>query len=446
MRTSSSWFSALAMAGALALGCGDDDGGANPDAASNPDGSAEADAAEQALLRNNTIAIFEAKVVNPEGLAVGLQGGEIRIDFEDETTPNAVQALDLNGDGQPDSNIGGCRVTRVDVGVSVEKTKTDEGVISVTGTGITNGDFNCAFNETAGEYKCQMTDADAAGVLPVGSTATPVGSGAVLIAFNDAGKTFGAAYQGTGIVIAGFPDAAANGAFPVISPGGTATSLVVFNPDLAAPSTVTVEGTYATFVGEGPVPAAAGPTPFNFLQNDSMVTLNGPTGSSIVDPWSEASTCTAAGCTYTTNGENSTGTLDLDDASAAPNAFPVAGGVDFALSCGGTGGNCGRTNGGTLNAFIISGETTDAVVPVGGANNLKMPDPVTSFATFSCAFLGQTSGTMPAAAVDAILATNPTRIQVNVISAGGVIAADDDGESVTNILTGHAVVGFTDVP
>jgi hypothetical protein len=80
-----------------------------------------------------------------------------------------------------------------------------------------------------------------------------------------------------------------------------------------------------------------------------------------------------------------------------------------------------------------------------------MPDPVNQFATFQCAFIGATSGTIPAAAVDAILGaggppgarTGPTRIQTQVIIAGGAIATNPNQEATSNILQGHATVGFT---
>jgi hypothetical protein len=182
----------------------------------------------------------------------------------------------------------------------------------------------------------------------------------------------------------------------------------------------------------------------NFLSNEGEATLEGPTGSTIIDPWDEAS---ASCCTYQINGENMMGSVSLDSSLGQVDSFPTTA-ADYTLSCdpmtGAMDGQCGRTDGGSINALIISGETTDAPITVAdGATG--MPDPVGTFATFQCAFLGLQTGTIPEAAVEAILGTNPTRIQTQVIIAGGTIASNPNGEAVTNILLGHAVVGFTDL-
>jgi hypothetical protein len=94
--------------------------------------------------------------------------------------------------------------------------------------------------------------------------------------------------------------------------------------------------------------------------------------------------------------------------------------------------------------MIINGVTTDA--EVNPADPLNMDDPpVASFATFTCSAIGMDTVTIPEAGVEAILATNPTRIQVTV---GRVFASLNPVPNAanTNVVVGHSVTGFTDIP
>ena len=105
---------------------------------------------------------------------------------------------------------------------------------------------------------------------------------------------------------------------------------------------------------------------------------------------------------------------------------------------------CGSsTTNGVINGITISGRTTDASV-LGLAPN-AMPDPVGSFATFSCSAFGFGEdfvgfATLSAGAMAAILGTSPTRIQTSVTFAAGVLGG------ATNYLSEHDVTGWTTLP
>ena len=76
-----------------------------------------------------------------------------------------------------------------------------------------------------------------------------------------------------------------------------------------------------------------------------------------------------------------------------------------------------------------------------------MPDPVSSYATFQCSYLGADveTATIPADAMAAILGTNPTRIQISVGRLAGYPLAGDPLEWTTNLVVGHTHLGYTTV-
>ena len=82
--------------------------------------------------------------------------------------------------------------------------------------------------------------------------------------------------------------------------------------------------------------------------------------------------------------------------------------------------------------------------PIDPADPLSYPDAVRSWSTFTCTFIGLNTVTIPVEAWDAVLATNPTRIQTRVLRLGAKTNAVP-GHDV-NLVAGQGYAGLTDVP
>jgi len=432
-------------------GCGSDEGGSHPDATATADGGGADANIPVPLLRSGTVAIIEAAITNTEAESLGLAGAAVAVEFIDEAT-RAVAPLDLDNDGEPDSDEGGCRVTTYTVtdGATPEPTAVDEGAITFQGTG--NGDVTCSFGTDPVDppgphrYTCRSTDANAGpAALPVNSTAVTQGDDTALVTI--AGADFSAVHPiGQLLVISGLADANADGSWPVLASPLSDTLVIATGAITFDTSVVGSHGGYQLLVGEALLPGGFS----TFLDDGGAlgndIVINGPTGKTgaVVQEFNTLPVCDATGCTYKANG----GGFALNDASDLPHEFPkTTGGNGMSFSCNGTGGVCGHTTGGKLlNAIVISGYSTDA--PLDGTSFYQMPDPVDHYAEFTCRFTGDISmitATLSGAAVDAILGTNPTRVRTEIAISAGVIAKNDDQKAATNIAVGHALAGFTDI-
>ncbi len=83
----------------------------------------------------------------------------------------------------------------------------------------------------------------------------------------------------------------------------------------------------------------------------------------------------------------------------------------------------------------------------GAATEMLMPDPLTSHATkighIQCAALASQSVTVPAGASEALMMVNPPRTRTVYVRAGLAQVANADMTNPSNVLVGHAVVGFS---
>jgi hypothetical protein len=426
----------LAAFGA-ACSCGGDDDPITPDGAVADAAEIDSSVDPPVLVRSGNIAVFEVEVANEVNpLIPSFSGAAVLMGFTDLTTVT-VPPLDLDGDGRPDSNVNGCAVTVYDLTAGdTEPTSVDEGTFTFTGTG--NGTFTCAYgphpydpNKKDG-YTCQSTDASAAGAAPVGAVAEIIAAAPGQVQYKLPGANFEAVnYTGMWLVIDGFDKPAANGVFPILRTGNVANELVVFNlamlqSGVTESAVVDNPGAYATYVGENPIPFGF----TDFLDDGTAnVNVSGGGDSAILD---------AIDVTFKANGAG----FKLDNESEDITNVRTSGEA-ITFACNRTGGVCGPTAGGTLNAFVISGETTDGSLT--NLSPIEMPEPVAKYATFTCSFIGQTSATIPAEAMAAILDTDPTRIQIRVANSAGLIVTNEAQTAVTNVLGGHAIVGFTDV-
>jgi hypothetical protein len=129
-----------------------------------------------------------------------------------------------------------------------------------------------------------------------------------------------------------------------------------------------------------------------------------------------------------------------------PTAFPLGTATVTAQTYGcATGGTCGDTSSAPLKGIVIAGHATKKSLT--GLAPFQMPTEVPgtdSWLTWNCVFPLAQSGTMPAAAVQAIHDFAPTRVEQRVIEATFNQLAN--GNDSTNVVVGHAIVGHTDAP
>ena len=419
----------LFLVGSSALlfsACGDDGGGAAVDAAV-IDATAPDAMPDTTFI--GTVSIAEVTITNPEAAAAGgISGAAAVISF---TAPDDV----IPPDPAFPQNIGACKVTIIDTSVKDEK-GSDGGPVNVTGT--LAGEFNCAYNATADKYACSSVDAAAAGTMAMATTTIVPNAGGLIgtMDLTIVGADFsGTSYRGMNIVLQDWDDlggGATGGRCAVVADSDTPNALGagladnqlrLFNSNsLAAAAALTADSGYQTLVAAGPIPSFTG-GPYDFLDATTPVVI---TKAAATDAPELASSLPANGQGFT-----------LATSSKVAHDFPASGDATFSCSDG-VDGTCGTTQG-TLQGIIVFGETTDGVLATGDlASFSEMPDPVDNFARWQCSGSGQTSITIPAAAVALINGTGHTRIQTSITYANAEIAGK------TNVVVAHGNLGFTD--
>jgi hypothetical protein len=414
---------AFATSAALAA-CGGDDDGSGDDTqdhdANVPDSGIDAWAG---ATRSLTISVVDVEVTTPSAAAAVTRGGSINIEVEDLTMGGGEVVAGT-------TPVGGCVVTRYDATHQPHPT-VGAGTVTIANPGAEESGLLKTVgpcNYTAGVgYQCIS-----AGATMQDIDTTVTGDGRVAYDFTE--QTFAGDLVGSYLNVNGFTDANLNSgssAFPILA-NPSATRLTAFNTAATTDQT-TATGSFAVINGAGPIPTL-GTANADFLGAESdQIHISKPADANFG----------AIDFTVYTRGEG----FALDDASAQPHEFPTtAEAVTF--SCGGTGGNCGADAdpAGVLEAFIISGRTTDASVE--GLADYEMPTPTGTWTTFQCGFLldVSTEGTIPADAVAAILATNPTRIETRILQMAGTQGEDGDQANPYTVVVGHGVVGHTTIP
>jgi len=425
--------SSIFLSGALALAAGaacggdddddddttddaDDDGGDSPDAGDGGDVDAgEPDAAGPILLRAGTIAVTETSITNPLPKGIpAISGGVVSIDFIDTTT---VTVPPVEGFGTP---IGGCLITVYDLEAGdQEPTSVGEGVVTVTGTA--NGEFTCA--DDAGEYTCQSTDPAIAGGVAGNAEGGTVESGTDTFILD--GANFTPDMQGMQIALTGF--GTQDGIYPIL---GVISPEILQLANIDDEVNAGVDGTFSTFVGGGPIPNDGS---FSFLDDG----LKG--SADVVISKDETTIVPATDVAFKARGEGLTLT------GTQPHQFPfTTPAEDVVFACDGA--DCGAEPDqvtGVQNVMVINGRTTDQL-PAANDDGITMEDPVSSYATFQCSALVGDDVTIPAAGVEAILGTNPARVQITV---GRFAAVPQSGPEFTNnVVVGHSLTGFTTAP
>jgi hypothetical protein len=416
-RTSSICLSGLLAAAATAA-CGgddDDDGGDNPDAGdgTGADAAIQSDAAP-AVTRTGTIAITETVITNPVGT---ISGAVVNMTYIDDQSVLVAPLPEY-----PDS-INGCEITVYNVAEGEQPGESvDEGSFTVTGTA--HGEFRCVYTDSADDYVCQSTNEDVrGGVIGNADTATLNVGGE----FNLAGARFTPEMQGMSIQLSGFTggEESADGTYAIIDVLDADTIVLADVPTSAIGG---AEATYTTFVGS-PIP---NPNGFDFLDDGVSE------GAQDVVVTKDASEL-VPGFTVTARARGDGFTLTGD--STLPHEFPaVAEDVVFACADAGCGSEPAQGPG-ILAAMVVTGTTTD-VLPAQNDDGITMLPPTGKFATFTCSMIGADAVTIPSDAVQAILDSDPARIQMTVGRFAASLQTVPD-RATSRVVIGHSLTGYT---
>jgi hypothetical protein len=201
------------------------------------------------------------------------------------------------------------------------------------------------------------------------------------------------------------------------------------------------------------------------FQVGQVLTVAGVTDNSFNTTTATVTAKTDNTFSYTNNGADGTSTggtavkpggFALDTTSELAHVFPTSTARAMKYSCdNGTVGSsmtfddtCGDESTALLKAFIISG--TASKKSLTGLLPFQMPTEIPGTDTWlewQCGFIGGRSGTMPQAAVQAILDFEPTRVEQQLLFVGGTIL-DGDGTNVQTlrVLSGHAIAGHQTFP
>jgi hypothetical protein len=433
--------SRLVLAGVTMLGmglvpaCGDDGGGSGgPDArvpgdggGDGPDGPAAPDAGPDAALpdampptrRAGTIVISELSVT--ADVAPELSGADIDIRYVDPDV--ATVPVFPAGATEPAvaAEPGQCLVWVYSESDSeVEPPVIDEGAVTIGGALSPIG--TCAYDATRSGYACQFTT----GTVPMN---------AVIIADQSAGTADMAwgrpefmdkDVEGMFIELEGLTNGQNEGFFPIHDSDNN--SLVIGNPN-ALFEVVASESSYRIFAGVGPTPAEK-----PFLGDGTTVVVGKAAGAQVAG---------FADITLAAAGEG----MQLIGTSAELHALPDTA-AELTFQCGAPGDDqCGATPAGATPMLLLTGRTTDASLDQAGPTD--MPGPTSRYAVFECRGAeGEQAITLPLAAMQAILDTEPTRIETKLLR---VVRTDDvEGDPArpgitTELLVGHGLVGYTDI-
>jgi hypothetical protein len=432
-------------AGALVGACGSSNNN-NPDsrvtdANNTPDTPSAPDANVQ--VRDGTLAVTSIDLTDPGVAGQAWGGASVSLMFNDLTKGDGgVMAFGTGG-------LGECTVYQFDAGTGAVHTPhppIDEGTITISGAGIKQGigsvtppSMSCVFQ--SGQYICPV-DQVTAGAGSTYSASNSNGGATISVS----GHSYAAADVGSWVELTGVTnDSNMNGIWPIVNVAGTSAQLGI--PPGVAKNALNAPFNGAAIVqlaGVGPVPG--GQAFVDFIDTGSgtdhvEISLAGNTDY----PSGIDSTLSPIGRGMILDGPG-TGCTDC----AQPHQFPTsaANNATVSFSVNGTlgdkKGNPGELGDQAAVGLVITGSTTDATVT--GLAPYLMPSPVSQYATFSCLFPAAQTGQIPNGAIAAILATNPTRIETRVFRFAFSRGTDGATQSTWSTVSGHGLVGHTDMP
>lgn len=360
---------------------------------------------------SGTVSVLESKVLNPgtSGTFFG-QGVQVGVTFtaSDQVPAPLMETI-------PGSPLGckawvytATQAVASSVGVDVGPVQVNSPAGS--GTALYPG---CGYQAGAG-YLCPETaTAGAGGTIgagPQAGLATLTVSGTPYTAANTTNRY---------VRISGATNAANNGAFPIVALASPST-IVYANPAFVA-ETMPAAASRINLAGVGPTPSAPNP---GFLADDATMDFVHAAGPN-VGAFTATTMPASVGNDFTLT------TTELNKLNALPR------GGEFTVTCA-----LADCPAGSASGTLINIVTTDA--PTAGLSPFAMPFPVTERVQVRCAALGSNAVTVPAAYAALLNRAGITRIQTTLIRPQ-LMAADPATTPVTAI-SGHAIVGFTNVP
>jgi hypothetical protein len=438
--TTSTLFAALACASVAA--CGDDITKGNPadarraDAApidGSPDGMPDAGPMSTVA---GTFAVTDVSLLGADATAVGgIRGGSISFVLNDLTMNGGTVLAGT-------SVQNGCVVTKFDP-THPPNPLLDGGPITVTNkppgetppTGLLKTVGPCTFQSAFGGYVCISNNLTNAGMTAVGGVNGGTGANTIDFVFAT-GTLTGESLVGSYLVVNGFANTNYNSgtsAFPVVGQAGDTLVIAAATGDADAPE-VKASGIAATVLnGFNPVPAAGATA--NFLGTGS-ITIDKTAGTAF-KMFSQDIDVPGEGFSLSDPGD--------------PLAIPLVGtATDQVYGCGADTSKCGDDSTNIVKAMIISGRATKQAVPAHPDYYMPREVPGTdTWLEFTCGFIGVKSATLDAAALQAIIDFQPTRVELRVINAAGNIVADTTNPNAPNttfVIAGHAIVGHTTHP
>lgn len=376
-------------------------------------------------MRGAVVSIDDVTVIDSDAKSLGLAGGAIVAQFLDLTQGGGTL---LYGS----SPIGSCVVTQYSIPQNkLPNPSVDAGTVTISGNGLLRPVGPCTYTNALNPYECVSQQATA--------SITASSSGGIAH-YSVNGGNFVNDSTAAYLDVHGFSNTQFNGRNPIggavdSDANGTLDELRVALPNPPPIGTTeTKTMTYKIVDGAGPFPAGLFGASPDYLAS----TVGGVQGVVRVQK-ATAPDWPAIDVTIPVRGEG----YALSTAGDLPTAFPTTA-RDVQFTCVGTGGNCGAEvtpPSGQIKGTLIVGSTTDGNVT--GLPNFVMPPPVNTFTTFQCAYLLSDSATIPQAAVQAILSTNPKRIEISVARVTAAIVSGNNSAESGNILVGHAIVGHT---
>ena len=378
---------------------------------------------------HGTLLLVDATVIDASAQSIGLAGGVIDLEVADLSMGGGTVVFGT-------SPLGGCVITQYDP-THPPNPLVDAGpfVIADDTThpgGLTRTVGPCVFAN--GQYQCVSNHQTNQAVTSVGNNSTAPGT----VAESFGGTPFtGENVQGSWIVINGFTNMAYNSgtsAFPIVAQPAAGTLVVADPAGTTAAAEAAASGIdYTVLNGVAPVPGGA-----DFFAGGGGT--NGNPGPSIHVSHAATAVWPAIDVAVDVVGEGWT----LSD-PGDPTAFPLGTTTvaDQTYGCA-TGNTCGDTSSAPLQATVIAGHATKK--SLAGLAPFQMPTEIPgtdTWMSWQCVFLAH-SGTMPAAAVQAVHDFAPTRVETRVIEA--TLNEVASGNNTTDLVVGHAIVGHTDAP
>ena len=432
MRASTRLITYLALgAGLAASACGSDSNNNSTDArVSDAPVTIDSTPDARVKVRSGTLAVTSVNITDPGAASLALGGASISLEFDDLTKEDGGTVTFGSG------AIGECTVVQYDA-THKPHPQVDEGPIMITGAGLKKPVGTCTFQ--GGAYVCVADhQTNVAGTYSASNA-----SGGAIVTIT--GHDFSTAQVGMYVSLTGFSDAGMNHTYPVVNVAGTSAQLGVPPGVAQNASNQAFSGvTYTLIQGAGPIPGGAATVDFiNTGAGTDHLTIALAANGDYATPISSSLSPIGKGMKLNGPGASCTD-------CAQPHQFPktAAGNATVSFSCDPAGGdmtgNCGEAGDQVAVGLVITGKTTDA--SVAGLPPYAMPDPTGTWAAFTCKFPTAKAAQIPNGAIAAILATNPKRIETRVFRFAFGLGTDTDTMNDWATVSGHGLVGHTDIP